>query len=82
MKLLVFTLHFQLLSAGRVEYKMKPYCEMELPSFLYESFRNVENKEKFLLTAKYSQSCKKGFETNFPRICGYDIKDDAGGIIC
>ena len=54
---------------------------MKLPSFLRESFRNVENKEKFLLTAKYSQSCKKHFETNFPRICGCDIKDDAAGTI-
>lgn len=54
---------------------------MEPPAFLRESFRNVENKEKFLLTARYSQSCKKHFETNFPRICGYDIKYDAGGII-
>ena len=60
---------------------MKPHGEMEPPAFLRESFRNVENKEKFLLTARYSQSCKKHFETNFPRICGYDIKYDAGGTI-
>lgn len=60
---------------------MKLHGETELPSFLHESFRNVENKEKFLLTAKYSQSCKKHFETNFPRICGCDIKDDAAGTI-